>query len=135
MTRAECIVGILLQEEEGNEAAEFMRDVQFDAKGDLYAFQGLDIAKEELDTFSKAVIRRTAKLMPELVNRGICRYDNAHVVAQLLTFYFASLAYDPKLWHKEWQSRARKIFNYIRNHTGWRGSWGRVDLRSDSDQA
>ena len=115
MTQAEHIVGVLLQEEG---AEEFMRDVDFEGKN-MVVLHDLDLVKGELNDFSRAIIRRTAQIMPELVKRGICREDQTAIVAKLLSYYLAELHYNPKRWHAQWQKAARRIYRYLDGHVGW----------------
>jgi hypothetical protein len=115
---AEAIVRKLLGEVEGDEAADFMRDVGFD-RGEMYTLQDLDIIKEELERFQQKVIKRTIQLMPHLVKRGIVENSQAHIVAKLVTYETATQEYDPKRWHEKWQKAWRKIRNVIRSSLGW----------------
>jgi hypothetical protein len=118
MTQAEHIVGVLLQEEG---AEEFMRDVDFGPGGQMITLQHMDLVKSELNDFSRAVIRRTAQIMPELVKRGICREDQAPILAKLLAYYLADLHYNPKRWHEQWQKAAKRIFRYLPGNVSWTG--------------
>ncbi|MGV0949119.1 MAG: hypothetical protein ACOYB3_00295 [Azonexus sp.] len=118
MSQAERIVGVLLQEED---AEEFMRDVDFEPGGQMLTLHNMDLVKDELNDFSRAVIRRTAQIMPELVKRGICREDQSAIVAKLLSYYLAELHYNPKRWHEQWQKAAKRIFRYLPGNVSWTG--------------
>lgn len=129
MKQAERIVDVLIQEDD---AEEFMRDVDFEAgvgNNKMVVLHDLDLVKAELNDLRNAVIRRTAQIMPELVKRGICREDQAHVVAKLITYYLADLHYNPKLWHENWQKAAKRIYRFLNGNVGWASS--RSSLRND----
>ena len=119
-SQAEAIVRRLLSEEgEGESPEEFMRDVGFDDRGEIYTLQDLDIIKEELERLQQKVIKRTVQIMPHLVRLKIVENSQAHIVAKLVTYETAIQDYDPKRWHEKWQKAWRRIRNVIRSSLGW----------------
>lgn len=121
MTQSESIVDSLLQEVD---ADEFMRDVGFDPsrQGKMHILKGLDLIESDLQEFSRAVVRRTGELMPELVKRGVVREDQAKVVAKLMTYYLAEKHYHPKYWDESWSKIYRRMMSVIRADMPWGGS-------------
>jgi hypothetical protein len=90
-----------------------MRDVGFDPErgGKMYTLKNLNLIESEL-------IRRTAQIMPELVKRGIVSENQGAIVSKFIIYLTALEAYDPKLWHKDWAPKVRRIAN-VKNQMGW----------------
>ena len=118
--QATALVKTLLHEADEDEAANFMQQFIPGEHGELYSVRDLDLVKEELQSFSDKVIKLTAQAMRLLVERGIVEPQQSHIVAKLITFELADREYNPKLWHDQWQKKARKIKNLVNSHLSWR---------------
>lgn len=116
---ADLAAHFLLNEEEGDEADEFMRNMGFDEKGGMYSLHGRADIEDDLERLKQAVVKRTAEIMPQLVQRGLVTNEQAHIVAKFVLFYTVSNSYDPKLYHVFWTKKYRQLRKYIDGHTGW----------------
>ena len=114
-TEARDIVRALLGEAEPD-PGQFLQNFQDQGNylGDL------QYIREELGRFADKVVKITAQAMPLLIERGIVTPTQSEIVAKLIAHELADREYNPKLWHQQWQSKARRIRNLVNSHLSWR---------------